>query len=88
MPPVGIYSVKPPFKAGRQTNRRLQTEGTSKKHEHNLGPLFQIDVPDRRPGQTNMHGEIGLYFQNSAVLEPFKEAVTKARQSWLAKYRH
>ena len=58
-------------------------------YRYNLpnGPLFQIDVPSRQPGQTSMHGEIDFYFQNSALLASFTEAVTKARQSWLAKYK-
>ena len=40
-------------------------------YRYNLpnGPLFQIDVPSRRPGHENMHGEIGFYFQRERRFE-------------------
>jgi hypothetical protein len=50
------------------------------------GPLFKMDVPDQRPGQTGMHGEIDFYFQKQGVLEPFVGTVRNARQAWRGKY--
>jgi len=58
-------------------------------YRYNLpnGPLFKMDAPDQRPGQTGMHGDVDFYFQTPAMTESFVEAVAKARQSWGAKYQ-